>query len=79
MVQNKLNYRYLNRLWHILSLITGEILKMRQKFLHANYPIWFVNSVIKQFNEKSTEEEDDILPINFFEFEKEVIYGSPKR
>ena len=50
---------------------------MRQKFLHANYPIWFVNSVIKQFNEKSTEEEDDILPINFFE--KEVIYGSPKR
>ena len=52
---------------------------MRQKFLHANYPIWFVNSVIKQFNEKSTEEEDGILPINFFEFEKEVIYGSPKR
>ena len=49
---------------------------IRQKFLNADYPLRFINSVIKQFNEKlsekSNEEDDHILPPDFFEIKKQV-------
>ena len=60
----------LNRALHISSCLNDEISKIRQKFLDADYPLWFINSVIKQFNEilsvKSNEQDDCILPPDFF-------------
>ena len=51
--------------------------KIRRKFVNADYPLRFVNSVIKQLNdklsEKWNEEDDHILPLNFFEIKKQVI------
>ena len=45
--------------------------------MNADYPLRFVNSVIKQLNdklsEKWNEEDDHILPLNFFEIKKQVI------
>ena len=61
----------------ILSSIKDEISKIRQKFLNKGYPLRFINSVIKQFsdklNEKSNEEDDYILPPDFFEIKKQVV------
>ena len=61
----------LNRVLHISSYFNDEISKIRQKFLNACYPLQFINSVIKQFHdnlsEKSTAEDDYILPPDFFE------------
>ena len=45
--------------------------------MNADYPLRSANSVIKQLNdklnEKCTEEDDHILPFNFFEIKKQVI------
>ena len=60
----------LNRALHISSSLNDEISKIRQEFLNADYPLCFINSVIKQLNdklsEKSNEEVDYILPHDFF-------------
>ena len=60
----------LNRTLHILSCLKDEISRIRKKFLNAGYPLRFINSVVKQFNdklsEKSNEEDDYILPPDFF-------------
>ena len=60
-----------------LSCLNHEISKIRHKFLNADYPPRFINSVIKQFNDKlrenSNEEDDCILPPDFFEIKKQVI------
>ena len=51
--------------------------KIRQKFLKADYPLRFINSVTKQFNdkfnEKPNEEDDYILPPDFVKIKKQVI------
>ena len=67
----------LNRALRISSYLKDEISKIRKKFLNADYPFRFINSVIKQFNdklsEKSNQGDDCILPPNFFEIKKQVI------
>ena len=61
----------------ISSRLKDEISKIRQKFLNVDYSLRFVNSIIKQFNdklrEKSNEENDYILPPDFLEIRKQVI------
>ena len=61
----------LNRALRISSCPNDEISKIRQKFLNADYPLRFINSVMKQFNDKLSEkpnkEDDYILPPDFFE------------
>ena len=55
----------LNKALHISSSLKDEISKIRQKFLNTYYQLRFINSVIKQHNdklsEKSNEEYDYIL------------------
>ena len=67
----------MNRALRISSCLNDEILKIRQKFLNADCPLRFINSVIKQSNdklsEKSDKEDDYILLSHFFEIEKQVI------
>ena len=42
----------LNRATHIASFPVDEIPKIKQKFLNADYPYRFINSVINNFQEK---------------------------
>ena len=67
----------LNRIFRISSCLNDEISKIRQKVLNAGYLLWFINSVIKQFNDrlsvKSNQQDDEILPPDFFEIKKQVI------
>ena len=67
----------LNRALCISSSLTDEIPKVRHKFLNAVYPLRFINSVIKQFNEKfsekSNEENDYIFPSDFCEIKNQAI------
>ena len=55
----------LNKALRISSSLKDEISKIRQKFLNTYYQLRFINSVIKQHNdklsEKSNEEYDYIL------------------
>ena len=67
----------LNTALCIFKCLNDGIFKIRQKFLNADYPRWFINRVIEQFNdklsEKSNEKDDYILPTDFFEIKKQVI------
>ena len=67
----------LNRALRISSCLKDEISRIRKKFLTTDYPLRFINSVIKHFNDKlskkSNEEDDYILPPDFFEIKKQVI------
>ena len=67
----------LNKALRISSSLKDEISKIRQKFLNTYYQLRFINSVIKQDNdklsEKSNEEYDYILLSDFFETKKQVI------
>ena len=67
----------LNRALCILSYLNDEISKIRQKFLNADYPLRFIDSVTKQFNDKLTEnsnvEDDYISPLDLFEIKKQAI------
>ena len=67
----------LNRALRISSCLNDEISRIRLKFLNADYPLRFINSVIKHFNdklsEKFNEEDDHILPPDFFEIKEQVI------
>ena len=45
----------LNTATRIASFPADEILKIKQKFLNADYPYRFINSVINNFQEKSEE------------------------
>ena len=67
----------LNKALRISSSLKDEISKIRQKFLNTYYQLRFINSVIKQHNdklsEKSNEEYDYILLSDFFETKKQVI------
>ena len=61
----------MNRVLCISNSLKDAIPKIRHKFLNADHPLWFINSVIKQFNdklsEKFNEEDDYVLPIDFYE------------
>ena len=57
----------LNRATHIANFTADEIPKIKQKFLNADYPYRFINSVINNFQEKSDGTEDCIIPPGFFD------------
>ena len=65
----------LNRAARIASTFTEEIPTIKQKFLSADYPPRFVNSVIKQFNEKcnGNTQDDYIIPSDFFDIPKPLV------
>ena len=42
----------MNRALLISSCLKDEISKIRQKFLIADCPLWFISSIIKQFSDK---------------------------
>ena len=63
----------LNRATRIASFPAYEIPKIKQKFLNADYPHKFINSVINNFQEKSEETDNYIIPPGFFDFPKKVV------
>ena len=59
----------------IASIFTEEIPTIKWKFLNADYPPRFVNSIIRQFNEKcngNTQDDYIILP-DFFDVLKRLV------
>ena len=63
----------LNRVTGIGSFPADEIPKIKQKFLNADYPHKFINSVIDNFQEKSEETDDYIIPPGFFDVPKKAV------
>ena len=65
----------LNRATQIASTFPEEIPTIKQKFLSADYPLRFVNSVIKQFNEKCNGNTQDhyIIPPDYFDVPKTLV------
>ena len=65
-------FRFASR---ITSTFTEEIATVKQKFLSADYLPRFVNSVIKQFNEKcnGNTQDDYIIPPDFFHVPKPLV------
>ena len=63
----------LNRATRIASFPADEIPKIKQKFLNADYPYRFINSVINNFQEKSDGTDDHIIPPGFFDIPKKVV------
>ena len=63
----------LNRATRIASSPADEIPKIKQKFLNADYPYRFINSVINNFQKKSDGTDDYIIPPGFFDIPKKVV------
>ena len=63
----------MNRATRIASFPADEIPKIKQKFLNADYPYRFINSVINNFQEKSDGTDDYIIPPGFFDIPKKVV------
>ena len=63
----------MNRATRIASFPADEIPKIKQKFLNADYPHKFINSVINNFQEKSEETDDYIIPPGFSDVPKKVV------
>ena len=65
----------LNRAARIASIFTKEIPTIKRKFLNADYAPGFVNSVIKQFNEKCNGnwQDDYIIPPDIFNVPKPLV------
>ena len=65
----------MNRATRIASFLADEITKnfFKQKFLDANYPHRFINSIINNFQEKSEETDDYIIPLGFFDDRKKAV------
>ena len=64
----------LYRAKRIATNLDNELVIIKKKFLAANYPHRFINSVINTFVEKeNTKEEEYLIPQNFFEVSKPVI------
>ena len=63
----------LNRATCIASFSADEIPKIKQKFLNADYPHKFINSVINTFQEKPEETDDCIIPHGFFDVQNKVV------
>ena len=66
---------HLNRAARIASTFTEEIPTIKQKFLNADCVPRFVNSVIRQFNEKcnGNTQHDYIIPTEFFDIPKPLV------
>ena len=65
----------LNRAERIGCTFTEEILTVKRIFLNADYPTRFVNSIIRQFNEKCNgdTQDDHIIPPDFFDIPKPLV------
>ena len=64
----------LYRAKRITSNLDNELVIIKMKFLAANYPHKFINSVINTFIEKQNKKEEAyLIPQNFFEIPKPVI------
>ena len=63
----------LNRARRIASFPADGIPKIKQKFLNADYPYRFINSVNNSFLEKSAGSDDCIFHPSFFDVPKKVI------
>ena len=63
----------MNRATRTTSFPADEIPKIKQKFLNADYPHRFISSVINNFQEKSEETDDYIIPPGFFDVSKKVV------
>ena len=65
----------LNRAARIASALTEEIPTIKRKFLNAAHSPRFVNSVIKQFNEKcnGNTQDDYIISTDFFDIPKPLV------
>ena len=63
----------LNRATRIASFPADEIPKIKQKFLNADYPHKFINSVINNFQEKSEGTDSYTIPPGFFDVPKKVV------
>ena len=57
----------------IATNLDKELVIIKRKFLAANYPHRFINSVINTFNEKENKKEESLIPQSFFEIPKPVI------
>ena len=54
--------------------LDNELVIIKKKFLAADYPNKFINSVIKTFIEKENQKEEEyLIPQNFFEIPKPII------
>ena len=62
----------LNRARRKASFPADEIPKI-EKFLNADYPYRFINSVINNFEEKSEGTDNYIIPPGFFDVQKKVV------
>ena len=58
----------------IATNLDNELVIIKRKYLAANYPHRFINSVINTFIEKENKKEEEyLIPQNFFEIPKPVI------
>ena len=60
----------------ITSNMSKEVEEIKQKYLNADYPLKFINSVISQFKTKQIEKEEEdelIIPQNLFKEEKPLL------
>ena len=58
----------------MVSVPGNEIPEIKRKFLSTDYPLRFINSVIKQFSQKSSEMDDFIVPSSLFEILKKIVF-----
>ena len=63
----------LNRAACMASVPGNEIPEIKRKFINADYPPRFINSVIKQFSQKTSEIDDFIKPPTLFQIPKKVV------
>ena len=64
----------LNAATRMVSVPGNEIPEIKRKFLSTDYPLRFINSVIKQFSQKSSEMDDFIVPSSLFEILKKIVF-----
>ena len=64
----------LNAATRMVSVPGNEIPEIKRKFLSTDYPLRFINSVIKQFSQKSSEMDDFIAPSSLFEIPKKIVF-----
>ena len=72
------SFRPIFKFFVLISLFEFDYCIIRKKFVDADYPIRFVNSVIKDFQERIAENENDeeeelLIPRYFFEIPKAFI------
>ena len=72
--QNVINADLTRAAW-IASTFTEELPRIKQKFPNADYPLRFVNSIIRQFNKKcnGNTQDDCIIPLDLFDIPKPIV------